>query len=106
MALEVIAIGSDNLVRLDQLQNASTNQAVNAATVSFTLKDGTGSILQANTLMPYIAASKGRYEGTIPASLTATLTPNAPYTVEITATYTGTTLFRRLSCVAKYRSNQ
>src|SRR5689334_22964735 len=108
MALEVISIGSDNLVRLDLLQNASTLAYVNAATVTFTLLDSTGAVVggQQNIAMAYIAASKGRYEGTLPASITTTLTLNALYTIQITATYLGITLFRKLSCMAKYRSNQ
>jgi hypothetical protein len=52
--------------------------------------------------MPYVSSSNGRYEGTIPN--TAALTLNALYTLEITTTSAGLTLFRRLSCVAKYRS--
>lgn len=106
MALEVIAIGSDNLVRLDQLQSASTGLYVNAAVASFALLDATGAVIQNTTSMAYIAASNGRYEGTIPASVTNTLAQNAQYTIQITATYLGGTLFRKLSCIAKYRSNQ
>ncbi len=106
MSLEVIAIGSDNLVRLDQLQSASTGLYINAATVSFVLKDSTGAVIQNSTTMAYIAASNGRYEGTIPASVTNTLTQNSLYSIEITATYLGGTLFRKLSCIAKYRSSQ
>jgi hypothetical protein len=106
MALEVLAIGSDNLVRLDVLTNASTGAYINSAAVSFVLLDGNGNTLMASTTMNYVAASNGRYEGTIPASVTNTLTLNALYTIQITATYIGTTLFRRLSCIAKYRSSQ
>lgn len=108
MALEVLAIGSDNLVRLDALTNASSGAYVNSATVTFTLKDSTGAVFGglSGVSMPYVASSNGRYEGTIAASVSATMTPNAVFTIEITATFAGTTLFRRLSCIAKYRSNQ
>jgi hypothetical protein len=106
MSLEVIAIGSDNLVRLDQLQSASSGQYVNAATVTFVLKDSTGAVIQNTTTMPYVSASNGRYEGTITAATSATLAQNGQYSIEITATYLGATLFRRLSSIAKYRSNQ
>src|SRR5579871_4029289 len=106
MFLEANAIRSDNLVRLDQLQSASTGQYVNAATVSFVLKDTTGAVVQGATAMPYVAASNGRYEGTITAATSATLAQNGQYSIEITATYLGATLFRKLSAVAKYRSNQ
>jgi hypothetical protein len=104
MSLEVLAIGSDNLVRLDALTNASSGAYVNSATVSYVLKDAKGSVVIASTNMPYVAASNGRYEGTIP--YTTALTLNAYYTIEITAQGGGFTLFRKLSCIAKYRSNQ
>jgi hypothetical protein len=106
MALEVLAIGSDNLVRLDVLQNASSATYINGAAVSFVVLDSGGAIVQGTTVMNYVAASNGRYEGTIPASITRTLTLNALYTIQITATYSGATLFRKLSGIAKYRSNQ
>ena len=106
MALEVLAIGSDNLVRLDVLQNVSTAAYINGAVVTFVLLDSSGNTVLGTTLMNYVAASNGRYEGTVPASTTRNLTLNALYTVQITATYNGATLFRKLSCIAKYRSNQ
>jgi hypothetical protein len=105
MALEVIAIGSDNLVRLDQLQSASSAAYINSALVTFVLKDPNGNNLQTGNVN-YVSGSNGRYEGTIPASVTGGLTLDAIYSVQITATYQGTTLLRKLSCVAKYRSNQ
>jgi hypothetical protein len=106
MSLEVIAIGSDNLVRLDSLQNASSLAYINSAAVSFVLKDTSGSVVQATTSMPYVAGSIGRYEGAITNAVAAALTANAPYSIEITATYLGVILFRKLSCIALYRSNQ
>jgi hypothetical protein len=105
MSLEVISIGSDNMVRLDVLTNASTGAYVNTATTTFNLLDTNGNTLLANQSMPYIAASNGRYEGTIPNATTVTMTPNALYTVTITATAGTIVLFRKLSCIAKYRSN-
>jgi hypothetical protein len=104
MSLEVLAIGSDNLVCLDTLTNASSGAYVNNATVSYVLKDSTGAIIINTTSMPYVNASNGRYEGTIP--YTTALTLNAYYTIEVTAVGGGFTLFRKLSCIAKYRSNQ
>src|ERR1700736_6307060 len=103
MSLEVLSLGSDNLVRLDALTNASAGAYVNNATVTFTLKDATGAVVGglSGTSMPYVAASNGRYEGTIPNGTALVL--NSLYTVEITATSGATVLFRKLSCVAKYR---
>jgi hypothetical protein len=106
MSLEVISLNSDNIVRLDVLQNASSGAFIAGATVSFVLKDAAGNVLQNTTTMVYVPGYPGRYEGTIPASVTSTLTLNNLYALEITAVYAGTTLFRKLSCIAKYRSSQ
>lgn len=102
--LGVISIGSDNIVRLDRLKNASTDAYVNTATVTFTLKDASGAVLQGPTTMSYVAASNGRYDGIIEDTLS--LPENASYTVEITATLGTTVLFRKISCIAKYRSTK
>jgi hypothetical protein len=106
MSLEVIAIGSDNLVRLDALTNVSTGAYVNNAVVTYTLIDSTGAVILSNQTMPYVAASNGRYEGIIPNVTTVTMAVNALYTVQITATSGATVLFRKMSCQAKFRSNQ
>ena len=105
--IEVISIGSDNMVRLDLLTNVSTGAYVSSATTTFTLKDSTGAVFngQSNVNMPYIAASNGRYEGTIPNATTTLMAPDSRYTVEITATAGTIVLFRVLSCIAKKRSN-
>jgi hypothetical protein len=102
--LEVLAIGSDNLVRLDALTNASTGAFVNSASVSFVLRDALGNIVVGTTAMPYVTGSNGRYEGAIPAA--TALVENATYTLEITATASGLVLFRKVSAIAKYRSNR
>jgi hypothetical protein len=104
--IEVISIGSDNIVRLDALTNASSGAYINNATVTFTLKDSTGAAVLSNQSMSYVAASNGRYEGTIPNGTTATMTQNAQYTIEITATSGALVLFRKLSCIAKYRADK
>ena len=106
MSIEVIAIGSDNLVRLDGLTNFSTGVYINNATVSFTLTDANGNVVLNNVAMSYVASSNGRYEGVIPNTSTSTFTVGAYYTIAITATGGGFVLYRRLSCIAKYRSNQ
>lgn len=102
--LAVIAIGSDNIVRLDKLKDASADAYVNSATVTFTLKDSAGGVVQGPTAMSYIASSDGRYEGLIQDTLT--LTENAAYTLEVTATQGSTVLLRKVSAIAKYRSTQ
>src|SRR5437660_8893861 len=102
MALEVLAINSDNLVRLDGLTNASTGAYVNNATVTFSVVDAGGSTLISNSSMSFVASSNGRYEGTIP--YTTSLTLNAFYTLQITAIGSGFRIYRQVNCIAKYRS--
>jgi hypothetical protein len=94
------------MVRLDALTNASSGAYVNTATVTFTLKDTNGTVVGSLSAvsMLYVGSSNGRYEGTIPNGTALTL--NALYTVEITATQGSIVLFRKLSCIAKYRSSQ
>jgi len=104
--IEIISIGSDNIVRLDALTNASSGAFINNATVTFTLKDSTGAVVLNNQTMSYLAASNGRYEGTIPNSTTGSMAQNAQYTIEITATSGALVLFRKLSCIAKYRADK
>ena len=57
MSLEVIAIGSDNLVRLDGLNSASTGSYINSATVTFTLTDSSGAVVNSlqNIAMPFVS---------------------------------------------------
>jgi len=102
--LAVIAIGSDNIVRLDRLKDASAEVYVNSAVVSFRLKDAAGGTLQGPTPMSFIAGSDGRYEGLIQDTLA--LVENAVYSIEVTAVHGSTVLFRRVSAVARYRSTQ
>jgi hypothetical protein len=104
MALEVLAINSDNLVRLDGLTNASRGAYINNATVTFNLVDASGAPLINAAGMSFVAASNGRYEGTIP--YTTGLTLNAFYTLQITAIGGGFRLYRQIQCIAKYRSTQ
>ena len=104
--IEVISIGSDNIVRLDALTNASSGANINNATVTFTLKDSSGAVVLNNQTMTYVAASNGRYEGTIPNGTTAAMAQNAQYSIEITATSGALVLFRKLACIAKYRSDK
>ncbi len=103
MALEVLAINSDNLVRLDGLTNASSGAYINNATVTFVLLDSNGATVTSGNLT-FVAASNGRYEGTI--SHTVSLTLNAFYTLQITSVGGGFQIYRQCQCIAKYRSTQ
>jgi hypothetical protein len=102
MAVEVLSVGSDNLVRLDLLTNASTGAYVNNATVTFSFKDAAGNPLVGPVSMTNVN-STGRYEGTLLQSA-YTLVAETNYLIEITANSSGTILFRRLYCIAKVRA--
>ncbi len=56
MALEVLAINSDNLVRLDGLTNASSGAYINNATVTFTVLDNNGATVTSGN-PTFVAAS-------------------------------------------------
>jgi hypothetical protein len=101
-----IGLSSDNLVRLDSLTNSSTGAFINTATVTFTLFDSTGTAVAGATsvTMPFVAGSNGRYEGSITNAVSAGLTLNAQYRIDITATSGAIQLFRRISAVAKFRA--
>src|SRR6266851_3644669 len=106
MSIEILSISSDNLVRLDLLTNTSTGAYINNAAVTFTLKDSTGAVFggQSNVSMTNVSGQNGRYEGTLPNTVALVL--DALYTLEVTAVGAGYTLFRKLSCKAKYRSDK
>lgn len=97
-----IAIGSDNLVRLDLLTDASSGSYIEDATLSFQLLGLDGTVILDTIAMAYVAASNGRYEGTIPASTSTTLSQGTNYIIAITAVKSGTTLLRRVQAAADY----
>lgn len=102
MAVEVLSVNSDNLVRLDNLTNASSGAYVNNATVTFNFRDANGNLLVGPVSMTNVNAT-GRYEGSLLQSA-YTLVPETTYLIEITANSSGTILFRRLYCIAKVRA--
>jgi hypothetical protein len=102
MAVEVLSVDSDNLVRLDLLTNASTGAYINNATVTFNFKDQNGNLLVGPVSMTNVNAT-GRYEGTLLQSAYP-LVAETSYLFEITANSSGTILFRRLYCIAKVRA--
>ncbi len=103
-------IGEDNVVFWGDrhtpnsgLYDNNLEQFINNATLTFTLKDSSNvAVSGANGIsMSYITGSKGVYEGTLEDGVS--LTENATYYLEITATASGDRVgFRRLSFVAVY----
>ena len=89
---------NDNLVENPTpMTRASTGAYVNDASVTMTLKDANGDAVSgASSLsLTYVTDSNGRYQGTIP--YTVSLTAGAVYTLEITGTSGSTRAFWTLS---------
>lgn len=97
---DIIAIGSDQPVHWNNL-NQNGTVATNA-TVSGVLKSTAGSTL-ATFSLALSDASTGLYVGTIPDSITSTLTDCETYIIELTATVGQFTEFRKLERLAVYR---
>lgn len=68
---------------------------VNDATVTFELRDASGTAVSGGSgTCSYVAGSNGNYLGTIPDSVTSTLTENAKYTVAVIISEGGTVMAR------------
>lgn len=79
---------------------------LNSATVTYAVKDRTGTAVSGGTgTLSYIAASSGDYEGTIESSVmtTSNFTEGETYFVELTLSQSSYNGFRRLVCRAAYR---
>lgn len=94
-------VNSDNLIQLDLLRLAATGGYVNDATVTFTLKDADEVVVVSGVSMPYVAASNGRYQGTLQD--TVSLTTGLKYFLEVTATSGANVLFKRVDCYTTYK---
>ena len=102
MSIITLALGSDNLVRLDKLTDASSGDLVSAAVVVCTLYDSAGNAVAGASAiaMAAVAGTDGRYEGTLQDTLS--LVDGRMYTLEITAT-SGTVVRKwRRPCRAMY----
>ncbi len=89
----VLHVNSDTLIRWDAMKDAETDQYVNTATVTFSVKDGSGVAVvgASNVPMPHVADHDGRYEGIL--SHEVTLTPGATYFVDSGADLTRTNAY-------------
>jgi len=96
-------ISADNLVEWDGMKRASDSSYINDATVTYALLNsalvavsgGTGSL-------GYVAASNGKYQGTIESTVAALLTNGARYFLDVTSTSGTLNDFRRIPCRARY----
>jgi hypothetical protein len=103
-------IGEDNMVFWGDpdvpgsgLYDNHLGQFVNDATLTFTLKDSGGSAVSGASAisMIYVTGSKGCYRGVLEDGVS--LTENATYYLEITATGSGDRVgFRRITYTAVY----
>ena len=84
----IIYIDNHNVLELQALTKSTTNTADTTATVTVTVKDGSGTNVTGQTwpaTMSHVSA--GTYRVTLDADLS--LTPNRGYVAHITATGTG-----------------
>jgi len=106
-------IGEDNIVFWGDrdtpnsgLYDNSLKSFVNDATVTFTLKNSSNSAVSgaSSVSMSYVTGTNGVYEGTLEDGVS--LTENATYYLEITATGSGDRVgFRRITYTAKYHGS-
>ena len=87
------------------MTTAATGAYVNDATVTFTLKTAAGVAVSGATAiaMAYVAASNGKYQGTLES--TVSLTADASYTLEITASSSSRNGFVALDCITRNRTS-
>lgn len=95
---------SDTIIQWDGLKSCRTGNYVNAAVMTFTIKDMAGNALAgaSGIVMSYIATSDGKYQGTLQSTV-ALGDPGTQYFCEITATSAGDVAFRRIRCVVQYK---
>ncbi len=97
-------IGEDLNVALTGLVDAVSGSYLNTATVTFALKEDSGTAVAGGTgTCAYVSASDGNYRGILDSAITATLTAGQQYRVEITFDQSNYEGFRRLEYVAQYR---
>jgi hypothetical protein len=88
-------VASDNLVTLGPVTDVRTGNLVTTATATFTLRTLDGVQVTTGTLTH---VSGGVYQGV----LTATLTANTTYYLHVACINSGSTLTKRIPCVAVY----
>jgi hypothetical protein len=101
-ATDVLEIGSDNLIAVENLRLTSTGGYLTGATVTLTkIEDADGATVSGSTniTLSYYGAN-GVYYGTLPDSVS--LTENAEYTAVITASYSSLTKTWRRALRARY----
>jgi hypothetical protein len=103
VAIDPLFIGADMNVYYDGASVASTGSYLNAGTCTYALKNAAGTSVGTGTLS-YVASSNGNYRGTIESTVTANLSEDAEYFLEITFAETPYNDFRRIAMRAAYRT--
>lgn len=101
-----IYILNDTVVELRALKNAVTDEYVNDATVTVTIKDILGSAVTGLTFpitLTYVTGSNGIYRATLDKALS--LSDGLSYFAEITAASGGVDGFWRVPLIAGYRES-
>lgn len=98
-------IDEDNAITWDGLHRNDVpaehdDYFVNDATITWALKDSTGTIVASGAL-DYVAESEGDYQGTLEKA-DADFTERARYTLELTAVAGGFDGFRKIPCIAVF----
>ena len=105
----VLYINEDFKVTLTGLSyttDAGVVTYLNAATVSYALKNAAGTTVTGGTgTLSYIAASNGNYSTTGDKAVTTLLTDGAKYFLEVTIAEGARDGFRRLELRAQYRGS-
>ena len=102
MALFALFIDGDNLIRWDDMRDASTNEPINSATVTFTLKDANAVAVASGVTMSKVTGVDGRYDGTLESTVDLG-DPGAQFDLEVTATSGDLVGFRKIRCRSQYK---
>jgi len=96
-------IDTDNVVQLAGLRDVVTNEYVNDATVTASLTDDNGSVVEGAQSLPlvYQNGSDGNYVGHVPH--TVSLEAGRQYTLTITATGAGFQLVTKITRRAAFK---
>ena len=99
---------NDNDVALEGFKDSrvtgdDVGDYLNAATVTFSVLDASGTVVAGPTTMSYVASSKGNYLGNLASTDTTSLVVDGIYYVEVTAVEGDVNGFWREQSVVKDR---
>ena len=104
MSHKLIFIGNDALVTLTSLTDKLNGDTViSDATCTGELTLGTDSTAIDSFSLDADGTTEGRYEGTIPASVTTDLEENQSYKIRVTAVSDSSTYYGEINAIARYR---